>query len=254
MFEVAATDYARFMGRYSEPLAIALVAATGCPADGRALDVGCGTGAVTAQLVERVGVEQISAVDPSEQFVAAARARFPELDVRRAAAEALPFEDNAFAAAFASLVVHFMSDPVAGLREMGRVVRPGGTVAATVWDFVGGTSPLSTFWRAVGELDGSAPNEAGLPGTGPGDLVALSRQAGLHNPVESRLTVSSSYQGFEEWWEPYLAGVGPAGAYVARLDEDGRSALRERCRALLPSGPFQVTATAWTVVAQKAAR
>lgn len=256
-FEVAAEDYARFMGRYSEPLAMALVESAGCPdvhAGGRALDVGCGPGAVVGQLVERVGIEQVAAVDPSESFVAAVRARFPGLDVQQASAEHLPFEDGSFAAAYASLVVHFMTDPVGGLREMGRVVRPGGTIAVSVWDFVGGASPLSTFWRAVAEVDPAAPNESGLPGTGPGDLVRLVRQAGLHNPVETRLTVSSAYQDFEEWWEPYSRGVGPAGAHVARLDEVGRSVLRERCRTLVPDRPFQVTASAWAVVAQKAVR
>jgi SAM-dependent methyltransferase len=248
MFEVA-ENYDRFMGRYSVPLAGALVEAAGLADGSRCLDVGCGPGALIAALVERFGVDGVVAVDPSEPFVAAARSRFPGVDVRLATAEDLPFDADGFDAAFASLVVHFMTDPVAGLREMGRVVRPGGLVAATVWDFAGGRGPLSLFWRAVVELDPDAVTESKLAGTRQGHLVELAEQAGLVDPVEKLLTVTSAYGSFEEWWEPYTLGVGPAGVHVAGLGDDARTALRERCRELLPEGSFEVAASARTLLA-----
>jgi hypothetical protein len=140
-----------------------------------------------------------------------------------------------------------MSDPVAGLREMGRV---GGVIAATVWNHATGTGPLATFWRAVKDLDPDAADEAALPGTGEGDLGTLARAAGLRDVVEGTLTVRVPYASFDEWWEPYTLGVGPAGDYVARLADDARGRLRDHCRELLPDGSFSVDATAWVVTAR----
>lgn len=246
-FDVGAGMYARFMGRYSEPLAVSFAAAAGVAPGQRVLDVGCGPGALTAELVDRLGAGQVAAVDPSVPFVEAARVRFPGLDVLLAAAEALPFADDAFDAALAQLVVHFMTDPVVGLRDMGRVTRPGGVVAACVWDFAGENSPLSTFWSAVHDLDPGADDESGLAGVRDGHLVELATAAGLVDPVQSVLSVSVHYDSFEEWWEPYTFGVGPAGSHVARLEDDDRAALRDRCAQLLPPAPFDVVAKAWCV-------
>ncbi|MGB0100937.1 MAG: methyltransferase domain-containing protein [Nocardioides sp.] len=244
---VAADAYARFMGRYSEPLADQLVELAGVRRGMRALDVGCGPGALTARLADRLGADHVAAIDPSAPFVAAARERCPGVDIRQGAAEALPYEDASFDLALAGLVVHFMSDPVAGLREMGRV---GGFVAATVWNHATATGPLTTFWRAVRDLEPGAADQSALPGTGEGDLGALARDAGLSDVRESTLSVTVPYATFEEWWEPYTLGVGPAGDYVARLDDEAREALRAHCAGLLPTGPFAVDATAWTVVAR----
>src|SRR6478752_2278455 len=141
------------MGKFSGPLAPLFCDFAGVEADARVLDVGCGPGSLVAELVRRVGAENVTAVDPAEQFVAAARARNPGVAVTRASAEELPFGDDEFDAALAQLVVHFMSDPVAGLSEMRRVTREGGRVAACVWDHGGGQGPLSPFWRAVAQLD-----------------------------------------------------------------------------------------------------
>jgi ubiquinone/menaquinone biosynthesis C-methylase UbiE len=151
-FNVSADAYLRFMGRYSEPLAAQFADLAGIRAGQRLLDVGCGPGALTAELAGRAGPEAVSAVEPSGSFVAAARERLPGVDIRQAAAEQLPFGDAAFDAALAQLVVHFMADPVAGLREMGRVTRPGGVVAACVWDHAGGRGPLSAFWRCANSI------------------------------------------------------------------------------------------------------
>jgi len=246
-FDVSADAYGRFMGRYSEQLAVSFADSAGLSAGDRVLDVGCGPGALTAQLVDRVGLGQVEAVDPSATFVEAARARFPGLAVRLAPAEDLPFGDDVFDAALAQLVVHFMADPVAGLREMGRVVRAGGRVAACVWDLAGNRSPLSTFWSVVREIDETAVTESGLAGARSGQLVELATAAGLVDPIGSTLTVRVEYADFEDWWAPYLLGVGPAGTYLARADDARRDAIRDRCRDLLPEGPFDVVADAWCV-------
>ena len=248
-FDVGAAAYGRFMGRYSEPLAeqfLGTVAETvGVPPHGRALDVGCGPGALTAPLVARLGVDAVAAVDPSESFVAAARSRFPGLSVHVAAAESLPFADDAFDLTLAQLVVPFMTDPVAGLTEMARVTRPGGVVAASVWDHAGGGGPLGVFWRAVRDVDPSATDESHQSGARAGQLATLFRAAGLRDVVPWSETVTAGYGSFEEWWETFTLGVGPAGSYVAGLAAHERDVLRSRCAQLLPAGPFEVTAVAW---------
>src|SRR4051794_39296756 len=238
-FDVTADAYDRFMGRFSAPLADPFVDFAGVSPGQQALDVGCGPGAMTARLVTRLGAVGVAAVDPSSSFVDAARARFPGVDVRLAHAEDLPFPDGSFDVALAQLVVQFMSDPVAGLREMARVVRPGGTVAATVWDHADGTGPLSPFWRAVQDVDPAAEDEADLPGTRQGHLAELFGSAGLSGIESETLTVRLRFETFEEWWHPFTLGVGPAGDYVARLDEQRRDALAARFAELLGPAPFE---------------
>ena len=244
-FDVGADAYLRFMGRFSEPLAVPFADLAGVRRGQRVLDVGCGPGALTAELVRRQGAARVSAADPSESFVAAVRQRLPGVDVRLAAAEKLPFPDGSFGVVLAQLVVHFMADPVAGLREMGRLAGPGGTVAACVWDYAGGRGPLSLFWRAARDLDPAAPDESGLAGVREGQLAGLLHQAGLGPARNGLLTVRARYASFEDWWEPLTLGIGPPGAYVATLADQDRAALREHCRDLLPDGPIEVTASAW---------
>lgn len=244
-FAVGADLYDRFMGRYAVPLAPGFADLAAVDAGRRVLDVGCGPGALTAELVRRLGPSAVSAVDPSEPFVAAARQRHPGVDVQRATAEELPFEDRVFDAALAQLVVHFMTRPVEGLREMARVTRKDGVVAASVWDHAGGQGPLSLYWQAVRELDPDVEDESQLAGAGEGDLGLLFREAGLREIQESTLSVSVEHPSFEEWWEPYTLGVGPAGVYVAGLNAEMQAQLRDRCRAMLPPPPFTVTAVAW---------
>ena len=246
-FDVSADAYLRFMGRYSEPLAVRFADLAGVQAGQRLLDVGSGPGALTAELVRRTGADRVSAVEPSASFAAAVGERLPGVDVRHAAAEQLPFPDDAFDAALAQLVVHFMTDPVRGLQEMGRVTRPGGTVAACVWDHAGGRGPLTAFWSAVRELDPGADDESNLAGVRDGHLARLFAQAGLGRAQPATLTVQASYASFEQWWEPFTLGVGPAGAYVAALTPDRRAELRERARGLLPAGSIEISATVWAV-------
>jgi SAM-dependent methyltransferase len=245
-FAVPADAYDRFMGRYSMHLSAQLADLAGVAPGQRVLDVGCGPGALTTDLVERLGAASVAAVDPSESFVAAARARLPEVDVRQSSAEQLPFGDDEFDAALAQLVVHFMSDPVGGLREMRRVTRPGGVVAACVWDHAGGRGPLSPLWEAAHALDPNVRDESELPGARHGDLERLFEAAGLGDVEETALVVRVEHPTFEEWWEPFTLGVGPAGAYVAALAPDSQAALREQCRAALPEAPFVLESQAWT--------
>ena len=247
-FVVPAEAYDRFMGRYSVRLSPLLADLAGIEPgehEMRIIDVGCGPGALTAELDERVGSASVSAVDPSEPFVAAARKRHPAVDVRQASAEELPYATGSFDAALAQLVVQFMTDPAAGVGEMKRVTRAGGVVVACVWDHAGGKGPLSPLWDAARELDPSATGEAHQIGTRGGDLAALFRSVGLRDVEETALSVSVEHPTFDEWWEPFTLGVGPAGVYVAGLDTATREHLRERLRAALPAPPFTITASAW---------
>jgi SAM-dependent methyltransferase len=246
-FDVSADAYQRFMGRFSEPLAARFAELAGVRHEQQALDVGCGPGALTAELVGRLGAGAVYAVDPSPPFAEAVAERLPGVEVSVAAAERLPFPDGAFDAALAQLVVHFMTDPVAGLREMGRVTRPDGVVAACVWDHGGDRGPLSSFWHAVRELDPAAPDESGLAGVGAGELARLFDQAGLAGAEATTLTVRAGSATFEQWWQPFTLGVGPAGDYVASLTPERRQQLRERYREVLNGGPVEVSATAWAV-------
>jgi SAM-dependent methyltransferase len=261
-FNVAADAYDRFMGRYSAPLGPLLADFAGVTAGQRVLDVGCGPGALTLELVRRIGAASVAAVDPSRLFVDAAQQRHPGVDVRQAAAEQLPFDDGGgdggpevgsvvgsgvgvgFDAALAQLVVHFMVDPVKGLGEMRRVTRRGGVVAACVWDHHD-AGPLHVFWEAAHRLDAAVVDEAGLAGTRQGHLGELFRAARLLDVEEATLTVSVEHPSFEEWWEPFTLGVGPAGAHVAGLDAERQTQLRDECRSMLPPAPFTVHARAW---------
>ncbi|MBA3332107.1 MAG: methyltransferase domain-containing protein [Actinobacteria bacterium] len=244
-FTVAADAYDRFMGRYSVLLAPQLADLADVVVGQRVLDVGCGPGALITALVRRLGPAAVTAVDPSEPFVAAARERHPGVNVECASAEHLPFPDQAFDAALAQLVVHFMADPVTGLREMARVTREHGVVAACVWDHAGGQGPLSVYWEAARELDPEVEDESELAGARAGHLTELFEAAGLHAIEETHLAVSVGHPTFEDWWEPFTLGVGPAGSYAARLDPGRQAQLRELCRDKLPAAPFVLSARAW---------
>jgi SAM-dependent methyltransferase len=244
-FAVAADSYDKFMGRYSTLLAPQFADLAGVGSAQRVLDVGCGPGALTTELVERVGASNVAAVDPSESFVAAARERHPGVDVQESPAETLPFADGIFDAALAQLVVHFMADPVQGLSEMARVTRAGGVVAACVWDHAGGQTPLAPFWRAVHELDPDEEGERNLAGGREGHLEELFHEAGLREIEETALPIRIEHATFEEWWEPFTLGVGPAGAYLVGLETEQQDQLRERIREQLPEAPFTLPARAW---------
>src|SRR6478752_3105408 len=239
-----ADTYDRFMGRFSRPLAVPFADFAGLPRDGRVLDVGCGSGALTAELARRARPGRVTAVDPSEEFVAALRGRHPGVQVIRAPAEDLPFEGGCFDATLAQLVVNVMDDPVSGLREMARVTRDGGVVAACVWDFTDG-GPIGPFWAAAQALDAQVETGSVCPGSRAGHLADLFRAAGIGDIVDGAVAVDVDHATFEDWWEPFTLGVAPSGAHVAGLEPDRRTALRELCRERLPEPPFVVSAKAW---------
>src|SRR5690349_14345447 len=196
-FVVSPDAYTRYMGRYAEPLAKVFVAFAGIGPAEKVLDVGCGPGALTAELLSGGG--EGTAIDPSPPFVDAIRVRFPEIDVRRGTAEELPYNTATFDAALAQLVVHFMTDPVVALGQMARVTRPGGVVAACVWD--GPTGALAPFWDVVHSIDPDAEDEALLSGARMGHLTELFGTAGLHDVEETSIAVEVVHPTFEEWWE-----------------------------------------------------
>lgn len=240
-FGVSPEAYARFMGRYAEPLAEVFVTFAGVGEGEKVLDVGCGPGALTARL-RSIGAEVV-AIDPSPSFVEAIRIGFPDVEVRPGTAEELPYAAAVFDAALAQLVVHFMTDPVAGLRQMARVTRRGGVIASCVWD--GPTGALAPFWDAVHAIDSDVEDEASLAGARKGHLAELFEAAGLRDVEEHSISVDVEHPTFEEWWQPYTYGVGPAGDYVQRLDADARARLESVARERLGSGPFTVHAAAW---------
>ncbi|MFN8223697.1 MAG: class I SAM-dependent methyltransferase [Gaiellales bacterium] len=244
-FAVAAESYDRFMGRYSTRLAPVFADFAEVQRGQTVLDVGCGPGALTAVLVDRVGAGSVAAADPSEPFVAAARERHQGVQVEQSPAETLPFAADSFDRVVAQLVVHFMADPVAGIREMGRVAKPGGRVAACVWDHATGGGPLAGFWEAALTVRPDVPDESGLAGARRGHLTELFVAAGLDDVVETSIGVEVEHTTFADWWEPFTLGVGPAGAFVAGLEPQERADVEAACRAYYPTVPFVVEARAW---------
>jgi SAM-dependent methyltransferase len=252
MFRTPPEAYDRHIGRYSAELGRGLIELAGVAAGDRVLDVGCGTGLLTAELAAVVGADHVAAVDPSEPFAEACRRRVPGADVRIAGAERLPFADGAFDRVLSQLVLTFMDDAEAGVREMARVSRPGGRVAACVWDYQNEMVLLRAFWDAAGALDPAARQlDEGMAGRpcDPARLAELWAGAGLRELTPAVLVPSVRYADFDELWQPLSAGVGPAGAYAAGLDAAGRDALRDEFRRRLgvPAGPFVLTARAWAI-------
>ncbi len=249
----AADAYDHAVGRYGPSLAAELLAFAAVERGMRALDVGCGTGLLTAALAERLGAERVVGAEPSEPFAAAAGARVPGAEVVVAAAEALPFPDGAFDASLSQLVVNFMVDAPAGVRELARVTRPGGVVASCVWDYAGEMTLLRAFWDAAREVEperGAAADEGVvMRWCSEPELRDLWEGAGLADVRTGALTARAVYESFEDLWAPFPSGIAPSGAFAASLDGDGRAALHDAYRRRLGVGeePFELTARAWAV-------
>ncbi|HYZ77064.1 MAG TPA: methyltransferase domain-containing protein [Gaiellaceae bacterium] len=248
-FGIAGDSYDRFMGRYSRELAPRFVAFAGLEPGMRALDVGCGSGLLTAALADRLGATNVAAADPSESLLAACADRVPGADVRQAPAERLPWPDESFDAVLSQLVLNFVSDADAAVAEMCRVAVPGGIVASCTWDYGGGMQMLRAFWDAAVELDPLAPDESGMRYRSADELAALWERHGLDDVGTAPLDVEVGYDNFDDYWEPFTLGVGPAGTYCASLEAEQREALRESCFRRLgsPAGPFALTARAFAV-------
>jgi SAM-dependent methyltransferase len=251
-FRTGVDAYDRHVGRYTDELAAGLLRVARAAAGQRALDVGCGPGAVTRALAAVLGAENVSAIDPSEPFAAACRARVPSADVRVGAAEELPFEDAVFDAVLSQLVVNFMDDAPRAVNEMRRVTKPGGVVAAAVWDYAEGMTFLRRFWDAARAVD---PDSAGrdegaiMRYCSPAELEELWSGARLNGISTGELYASASYDSFDEMWQPLETGLGPSGAYAKALDPDRRAALKRTMHELLgsPPGGFTLDARAWYV-------
>lgn len=250
LFDVAADGYDRLMGRYLPTLGPVFADAAGVAVGQRVLDVGCGPGGLTTVLSTRVGTGGlVAAIDPSGPFVAACRSRNPGVDVRQGVAEDLPYADDAFDASLASLVVGFMSDPVAGVGEMRRVTRPGGRVALSFWDLEA-MPLLGTFWRAVATVVGPTDGEAERLGRRPGDLRRLLERVGATDVVDGRLACTATYADLDDWWSSFTGGAGPVGAYQRSLAPEVSAEVREECDRLLgrPRSAFTLEAFAWSAV------
>ena len=241
MFEVSDTAYDNFMGRYSHPLGPVFADFAGVRGGETVLDVGAGTGALTAALVGRGAT--VAAIDPSPSFAAALERRFPEVEVRNGPAEELPWADESFDASLAQLVITFMRDAAAGVAEMRRTVRPGGTVAVCMWDR-NGMEMLAAIHRTQAAIDPNAETaEARTTYRTPEEIESLMGDG----VVIEALDVEAGYAAFDELWQSILGGAGPAGAWATRLDEERREAARMELYRQVgePSGAFTLRARAW---------
>jgi SAM-dependent methyltransferase len=246
-FRASADVYDRHVGRYAPQLSAAVIDAAGVRRGDRVLDVGCGPGGLTQALAGLVGEDAVAAVDPSDTFVDACRRRVPGADVRLARAEELPFADATFDAVLSQLVVNFLEDAEAGLREMRRVARRDGIVAGCVWDYAEGMTMLRAFWDAALALDPDAPDEGRtMRFCTPDELREL--WSGQLDAVEVReLIVQADYDDFDDFWSPFPEGVAPSGAYCASLDPQRQESLRRECSRRLgdPAGSLTLSARAW---------
>ena len=252
-FRASADMYGRFVGRYAASLSAALIQVAGIEAGNRLLDVGCGPGGLASALADVVGVENVSAVDPSKPFAEMCREQLPSADVRVAVAEELPFPDDSFDGALSQLVVNFMNDAERGVGEMKRVVRPGGTVAACTWDYAGEMTMLRAYWDAAHEVApeaAQADEAATMRYSNLAELTELWRKVGLDDVEGGELWASAGYEDFDDLWMPFPSGIGPAGAFCAALEPDRQEALRTAFARRLgdPSGPFELRARAWYAV------
>jgi SAM-dependent methyltransferase len=249
--------YERFLGRWTQRLAEPFIELAGLPADGDVLDVGCGTGSLAQSLARHRPSGRIAGIDIAEPYIDFARRREgterAQLEVGDACR--LRFADQEFAGALAQLVLNFVPDALAAVREMRRVTRAGGIVAAAVWDFRGGLVYQRLFWDTAAAIDPEAAAARDRlfshPLALPGGLSGLWQEAGLMRIEQGSLTIRMDYGGFRDYWEPLLGGQGPVGAYVGSLSADVRADIEGRVRAAYlsgaPDGPRSMTATAWAV-------
>lgn len=245
--------YERYMGRWSRQLAPRFLGWLDLPAGLRWLDVGCGTGALSAAILELSSPQTVIAADPSEGFLATAANRLgPQVQLHRAAADRLPLPDASVDAAVSALVLNFVPDAVAALREMARVTVDAGVVAACVWDYAGRMDLIRHYWDAAAQLGLLAPGQdqgERFPLCHADALAAAFGGAGLQEVAVSAIELPMHFAGFDDYWQPFLGGQGPAPAHAVSLDEAARHDLRELIRERLPmqtDGTIALVSRAWT--------
>lgn len=249
------TEYEHFMGRWSRVLSPQHLRFAGVKNGARVLDVGAGTGALASLVAASMPACEVTGIDPSPAFVefAQRQATSKREHFEVGDAQALRFETGAFDATLAQLVMNFIPDHDKAAREMKRVTRPGGVVSACVWGYDDGMDMLLYFWDEVVADDPlmASKSERTMKLTKQGQLAEVWRQAGLVEVQEAPLEVPLTFSSFDDYWRPFLDGVGPAGAYVASLDEAGRKKIEQRLRARLlgdrVDGPISLKARAWCV-------
>ena len=258
----AGDAYEPYVGRWSRLVARELLAWLDPAPGGRWLDVGCGTGALSAAVLAAADPAAVVGLDPSAGFLANARARLGDPRARFLAADArhLPLARAAFDAVVSGLVLNFVPDPGAAAAEMARVARPGGRVAAYVWDYAEGMELIRHFWVAAAGLDpAAAALDEGrrFPLCAPEPLAELFAGAGLDEVAVRPIEVPTVFRDFDDYWAPFLGGQGPAPGYALALDEGARAALREAVAARLPvaaDGSIPLTARAWAVAGRVSGR
>ena len=250
--------YDRYVGRWSTRVAQVFLDWLGLPPALRWLDVGCGTGALTAEILDRCAPSSVVGVEPSEAFLTEAKERLGvRAELHRALADAIPLPDASVDVTVSGLVLNFVPDARAAVAEAKRVTRAGGAIAAYVWDYAGHMQLMRYFWDAAVELDPAAPDEGPrFPISDPGRLEELFAGAGLTGPHARSIDVPTTFTDFDDYWQPFLGGQGPAPTYAMSLDEPARNRLRDRIREQLPirgDGSIPLVARAWAVRASVAA-
>jgi len=251
----AGDAYDSYVGRWSRRVAEAFVRWLDVPAGGRWVDVGCGTGALTEEILALADPRQVVGVDPSEGFLASARARISDsrVEFHSADAQSLPLPDRHFDAVVSGLALNFVPDPRRAVAEFVRVAAPGGATAAYVWDYAEGMAMMRYFWDAAVALDPAVTDldeVRRFPLCRPEPLTELWVDAGLDEVEVRPIDVPTVFVDFDDYWRPFLGGQGPAPGYVASLTEERRLALRDLLRGRLPTGPdgsIPLSARAWAV-------
>jgi ubiquinone/menaquinone biosynthesis C-methylase UbiE len=248
--------YEPYVGRWSRLVAAEFIDWLDVEAGARWLDVGCGTGALSQAVLDRAQPMQISGVDPSAGFIHYAQANTPDPRAKFEVGDAqqLSFDDESFDAVVSALVLNFVPDRARALSEMRRVIRPGGVVAAYVWDYPGGEMHLMNyFWNSAAELNPAAKDvhEANrFPFCEPGQLEDMFTDAGLTGVQSQPIVVPTVFRDFDDYWTPFTSGQGPAPAYAMSLPTSQRDELRELLRDRLPAAAdatISLTARAWAV-------